>query len=287
MPIILQRIFFILVLCNIIAFSQVTVKEDSVFCYSINSFSKFYIILPDGYSKVQERYPVLYLLHGLTGNYTNWVKYSDIVRYAKEYQLIIVTPDGKNGWYTNSRTQQNAKYEEQIMNDLIPNVEKKYRTIQSKFSRAIAGLSMGAYGAIKFGLKYPDKFFFVGGMSPAIQFPKSLEDSAIIARRSKESTLNLQDIFGTVRNESWEEEDVFSLVDKSTSTSLPYFYLSIGSQDGILELVDLTHNFAAALRKKKIAFEMHETAGAHEWKFWDKEIEIILKRIAELSGKKK
>ncbi|MFA5832760.1 MAG: alpha/beta hydrolase family protein [Bacteroidota bacterium] len=268
-------------------FSQVTVVEDSLFSPSLNSFTKYYAILPDGYSKVQERYPVLYLLHGLTGNYTNWVKYSNIVRYAKEYQLIIVTPDGKNGWYTNSHTQQNAKYEDQIMNDLIPNVEKKYRTIQSKFSRAIAGLSMGAYGAIKFGLKYPDKFFFVGGMSPAIQFPKSLEDSAIIARRSKESTLNLQDIFGTVRNESWEEDDVFSLVDKSTSTSLPYFYLSIGSQDGILELVDLTHNFAAALRRKKIAFEMHETAGAHEWKFWDKEIEIILKRIAELSGKKK
>jgi len=268
-------------------FPQVTVVDDSLFSQSVNTTIKFYAILPDGYSKRSERYPVLYLLHGLTGNYTDWVRLSNIVRYAKEYRLIIITPEGKDGWYSNSISSQNSNYEGYIVNDVIPIIEKKYRILQSRFNRAIAGLSMGGYGAIKFGLKYPGKFFFVAGMSPAIQFPKGLEDSAIVARRSKESTINLRSIFGTTQNDTWNENDVFYLAEHADAKSLPYFYLTVGSQDGILELPDLTHNFASALRKKGAAFEMHETAGAHDWKFWDKEIEIVLQRILEISGKKR
>ncbi len=269
------------------AFSQGTVVEDSLFSPSLNAYSKFNVILPEGYSKGHERYPVLYLLHGLGGDYTNWVKLTDMVHYASQYRLIIVTPDARNGWYTNSPFVQNANYENLIVNDVIPGVEKKYRIIQTKFNRAIAGLSMGGYGAVKFGLKYPGKFFFVGGISPSIQFPGGLEDSAIVARWSRSSTTNLRELFGQTRTDSWNDNDIFFLTEKTTGKSLPYFYLSVGSQDGIMEIVGLTHDLAAALRKKGVEFEMHETAGGHDWKFWDKEIKLVLQRIAEMQGKKK
>ncbi len=266
---------------------QVKVVEDSLFSSSLNATTKFYAILPDGYAKSQERYPAVYLLHGFGGNYTNWVKLSEIVKYAKQYNYIIITPDAKNSWYANSPVMPNANFEDFIIKDVIPFVDNKYRTIQSKFHRSIAGLSMGGYGAAKLAVKYPGMFFFSGCLSPAIQFPAGMEDSSIVARRSKESNESVKQMFGFPRNEKWNENDVYSLLDKANIKSLPHFYLAVGSQDGIPEIIDHTHGFAAALRKKGVSFEMHETAGAHDWKFWDKEIEIVLQRIYELSRKKR
>ncbi len=268
-------------------YAQINVVEDSLFSQSLNTTTKFYAILPDGYSKTQERYTVVYLLHGFIGNYTNWVKLTDLVKYLKEYNYIVICPDAKNSWYSNSVVLQNANYEDFIIKEIIPFVDKKFRTKQSKFSRAIAGLSMGGYGAAKFGLKYSNLFFFAGCLSPAIQFPAGIEDSAIVARRSKESNKSVRDMFGETRNESWLANDVFELTEKVNTKTVPYFYLAVGSQDGISEIIDRTHSFAASLRKRGIAFEMHETAGAHDWKFWDKEIEIVLHRISEISGKKR
>ena len=267
--------------------SQVTVVEDSLFSQSLNGTTKFYTILPDGYSKTQERYTAVYLLHGYSGDYTNWVKQTDLVKYLKEYDYIVICPDGKNSWYTNSVVLTNTNFEDLVIKEIIPFVDKKYRTKQSKFSRAIAGLSMGGYGAAKFGLKYSGMFFFAGCLSSSISFPAGLEDSTIVARRSKELIQSVREAFGSTRSEKWNDNDIFSQTEKANAKSLPYFYLSVGSQDGMPDIIDLTHTFAAALRKKGVPFEMHETTGGHDWKFWDKEIEIVLRRISEISGKKR
>jgi S-formylglutathione hydrolase FrmB len=270
-----------------VASGQVTVVEDSLFTESLNAFSRYSIVLPDGYSKGHERYPVVYLLHGYGGDYTNWITLTNLVRYARNYKFILVTPDGKNSWYANAVSVKNANYEDFIVKDLIAHIDKKYRTVQSKFSRSITGLSMGGYGAVKLALKYPGKFFFAGGISPAIQAPFGLEDTAYVLRRSKGSIQSQNDAFGPVRSEQWNSNDVFRLAEKVTANSAPYIYLSVGSQDGLTEIIDLTHAFTATLRKQSIPFEMHETAGAHDWKFWDKEIEIVLQRIQEISSKKR
>lgn len=281
-----KYLFFISIFFQF-SLSQITVVEDSLFSQSLNTISKFYAVLPDGYSKTQERYVSVYLLHGFNGDYTNWVKQPNLIKYLKGYEYIVICPDAKNSWYSNSITLQNANYEDLIIKEIIPYVDKKYRTRQSKFSRAIAGLSMGGYGAAKLGLKYPGMFFFAGCISPSIQFPAGLEDSAIVARRSKETIKSVREMFGEKRNESWSANDIFELTEKINPNTAPYFYLSAGSQDGIPEVIEQTHIFAASLRKKSIAFEMHETTGAHDWKFWDSEIEVVLKRIFEISGKKR
>ncbi|MDD8018621.1 MAG: alpha/beta hydrolase family protein [Bacteroidota bacterium] len=284
-----QRILFILLSITLLFNTfraQVKVVEDSLFSPSIRATMKFYAVLPDGYEKNEDHYTTIYLLHGLNGNYKDWVTLTNLVHYASKHHFILITPDGDNSWYTNSMTKLNANYEGYVINDLIPFADSKYRTIRSKYGRAIAGLSMGGYGAAKFSLKYPSLFFFAGCLSPAIQFPYGLEDSAIVKRRTKESLEKLHDIFGSLRNENWQNEDVFKLVEKAESKTIPYFYLSVGSQDGIPEIINLTHKFAASLRKQGIPFEMHESAGSHDWKFWNKEIETVLNRIDEHIEKK-
>ena len=77
-------------------------------------------------------------------------------------------PEGNNSWYTDSAAVPTDKYESYIMQELIPNVDKRFRTISTREGRAIAGLSMGGYGALKFGVKYPQQFVFVGSMSGAL-----------------------------------------------------------------------------------------------------------------------
>ncbi|NUN69721.1 MAG: hypothetical protein HUU02_08425 [Bacteroidetes bacterium] len=265
--------------------AQVTVAEDSLVSASLNSISRYIVVLPDGYQKGQERYPVLYLLHGLGGSYRNWTEKTGLVKYAKDHRMIIVMPDAGDGWYSNSPLVPNARYEDHIMNDVIPNVEQKYRTIQTKFHRSIAGLSMGGYGAVKLALKYPARFFFAAGISPSMQFPTALLDSVIVARWSRSSIANLRSLFGDTRTSFWDENDVMLLASRANGAALPYIYLSAGAQDGILEIPGQAHDLAGILRARGAAFEMHELPGKHDWSFWDQEIRIVLQRISALNGK--
>ena len=104
-------------------------------------------------SQKETRYPVIYLLHGLTGHYNNWAEKTKLEQYAANYNYIIVMPEGDNGWYTDSATVPNDKYESYIIKELIPEIDKKYRTKADRQNRAIAGLSMGGYGSIKIRFK--------------------------------------------------------------------------------------------------------------------------------------
>lgn len=267
--------------------AQVTVVEDSIRSAAIDTTSRFLVVLPDGYGKSQERYPVLYLLHGLWGDYTNWVKKTAVVKYAREHRIIIVTPDGGNNWYANSPLLPNMRYEDLIINELIPAVDARYRTIQNRFNRAIAGLSMGGHGAVKLALKYPDKFFFAAGISPSIQFPYALEDSVISKRWSAAVIKNLREIYGPAPAPFWKENDVFSVAEKASAKNAPFIYLAVGAQDGLVEIPPLTHDLAALLRKKGIPFEMHETEGNHDWKFWDAEVRTVLQKVSEMAGRRR
>ena len=89
------------------------------------------LLLPKNYNEAAQketRYPVIYLLHGLTGHYNNWAEQYKTEQYAANYNFIIVMPEGNNGWYTDSATVSNDKYESYIIKELIPEIDKKYRT---------------------------------------------------------------------------------------------------------------------------------------------------------------
>ena len=135
------------------------------------------VILPRDYqTSPRSRYPVLYLLHGFSGHYSDWVTRTNLADYAADYRMIVVTPEGNDGWYTDSAGRATDKYESYILQELIPDVDRRFRTIQTRYARGIAGLSMGGYGALKFGLKYPDHFAFAGSLSGAVETASWTED---------------------------------------------------------------------------------------------------------------
>ncbi len=108
------------------------------------------VILPQTNDDFEGPFPVLYLLHGSGGNYTDWVSNTAAVQlYADTYKIMVVCPDGgKTSWYIDSPVDSNVAYETYMTKELILAVDKRYNTISNKKGRGIAGLSMGGHGAL-------------------------------------------------------------------------------------------------------------------------------------------
>lgn len=259
--------------------------EDKVQTLSLNSklMSRemlYRVILPDGYSALKQRtpngYPVVYLLHGLTGHFNNWTDKTKIVEYSKAYGFIIVTPEGGNGWYTDSVSVPNDKYESYIIRELVPEIDKKFRTIPDRKSRAIAGLSMGGYGALKFGIKYPEMFSLVGSFSGALGVATFTEND-----RNADFMKTLNAIYGAAGSETRKANDLFGLVralKPEKTKSLPFLYIDCGIEDFLFQN---NRDFIALLLEKKVPHEFRQLPGAHNWTYWDSQV----KEFMELSQK--
>ena len=242
----------------------------------VNATLPYNVILPADYDTAKTtRYPVLYLLHGLTGHYNDWVTRTNVADYAAEYRMIVITPEGNDGWYTDSVAITTDKYESYILNELIPDVQQRYRTIEARYGRSIAGLSMGGYGAIKFGLKSPATFAFAGSMSGAFGVTRLTE---------KEIGKDWQDslkLFGAVGSETRVNNDLFEIIKKLPSArvfALPYFYFDCGTEDAAF-IFTSNREIASLMFDKKIPHEFRELPGDHSWAYWDQQVQQVL-RIA-------
>jgi S-formylglutathione hydrolase FrmB len=246
------------------------------------------VVLPPGYEerrvKEQSRYPVLYLLHGLTGHYSNWIEKTRLKEYAAAYRIIIVTPEGNDGWYTDSATVPADKYETYILEELIPDVESRYRALNKREYRAIAGLSMGGYGALKFGVKHPDKFIFAASMSGAVDVATRMEDYLKV--KWEALTVSVRQTYGAPDGTTRADNDLFKLVrgfPAERFASLPFLYLDCGTEDG---LVAPNRELAAILLERKIPHEFRQLPGKHNWIYWDQQVQDVLKLAAQKMSSK-
>lgn len=233
------------------------------------------VVLPINYNNSNEKtfYPVVYLLHGLTGHFDNWTDKTKLADYAAKYNFIIVTPEGNNGWYTDSASVPNDKYESYIIQELIPEVDKNYRTLKDKKHRVIAGLSMGGYGSIKFGLKYPELFSLVGSFSGALGAGTWTQKEVGTKGAIAESLLG---VFGIENSQTRQTNDIFKLVRDlpvEKYKTLPFIYVDCGTEDFLYQN---NRSFADLLVEKKIPHEYRELPGKHDWNFWDSQVQEFL-----------
>jgi S-formylglutathione hydrolase FrmB len=248
----------------------------------VNAALSYRVVVPAHYTspaQAKQRYPVLYLLHGYGGHYDNWVSKTRLREYASLYQFIIVTPEGNNGWYTDSATAPTAKYESYILQELIPDVQRRYRTLETREGRAIAGLSMGGYGALKFGVKHPEMFAFAaslsGALDAAVWTENDLREFGTALPRS------IMETFGPAGSPTRAANDLMKLVRDVPAdrlTSLPYLYLDCGTEDGLLSF---SRKLADLLRERKIPHEYRELPGAHNWEYWDAQVREVLRVAAQ------
>ena len=237
----------------------------------------FNVILPAGYEESARRYPVLLLLHGLWGHYDDWANNTNIIEYAGKYPLIIVMPEGGNGWYTNG-VAPNAKWEDYIMKEVMPYVEAHYRTLQSRRMWAVAGLSMGGYGAIKLGLKYHSLFSIAASMSGALEIPE-IPDSELGDPKDV-PFISIHEAFGPENSEARKANALPTLLE-AAGADAPFIYLDCGTDDATPGLYAANLQFRELLQQKKIPHEYRERPGIHNWDEWDHQIQGVLRLIAE------
>lgn len=234
------------------------------------------VILPKNYAANKtEKFPVLYLLHGLTGHFDNWTDKSKLREYAANYNYIIVTPEGNDGWYTDSATLPNDKYESYIVQELIPEIDAKFRTLTDREHRMIAGLSMGGYGSLKFGLKYPEKFVLVGSFSGALG--AASWSVKTLGNNWKALTDSIASVYGEDDSQTRKDNDIYKIVREISPErvkALPFLYVDCGTEDF---LIQQNRDFTALLAEKKIPHEYRELPGKHDWIFWDAQVQEFLR----------
>jgi putative tributyrin esterase len=262
---------------------------------SVGRKMKYNIVLPRRYDESTDRYPVLYLLHGMSGNYRGWAGLG-VPRYARPYDLIVVIPDAGNSWYVNwakSEEGQKNQWEDFIIKDLIGHVDETYRTIARREGRAINGLSMGGYGGLMLGLRHPDMFCSIGSHSGALDIARGaarrLKDGGPPRRPNRQpSETPNPDIgvdgfssqaertpkgtmFETV--EQCEAYDPFHLVVSVPHDKLPHIYLDCGTED---RLISGSQEFAKLLMENKIPFTYAQSAGQHNAQYWRREVAVSM-----------
>jgi len=279
-----RRLLVTLLVCALFAINASAQRRQSVQTVQFQSALigktlPYNVILPRDYAtSLTTRYPVLYLLHGLFGHYSDWITRTNVADYAAHYRMIVVMPEGNDAWYTDSATVPSDKYESYILKELIPDVQRRYRTIETRYGRGIAGLSMGGYGALKFGLKSPDTFVFAGSLSGALAAPAATEDDLKIVPAIRNSLLS---VYGPAGSETRKANDIYQIargLSPERIAGLPYFYLDCGTED---LLISFNQQFAALLREKKISHEYRELPGDHNWAYWDQQVREILRIAAQ------
>ena len=248
-----------------------TVESNSFFSSALAREMPYEVVLPAGYSGSQERYPVLYLLHGWQGDETNFVSLTHLVADASIYRLIVVTPRAGNSWYVNSATRAKDRYADYVFHDLIAEVDARYRTIASPHGRAVAGISMGGYGAMLFSLRHPEAFAFAASISGAFAGPSRIES---VLPELKPST---DEAFGAVGSITRRQNDLDTLIGVADHTQQPYFFLECGTSDPLLSS---NRRVAKELSSRGFAYEYHDIPGAHTWSFWDEALPAMLKTLS-------
>ncbi|MBV9216540.1 MAG: esterase family protein [Acidobacteria bacterium] len=252
----------------------VSVQNVQLTSALMNKNIPYRVVLPAGYKADDaKRFPVVYLLHGLTGHFNDWTDRGAVAQLAEKHDFIFVMPEGEDGWYTDSQLIPNSKFESYIVRELIPEIDRRFRTLSDRNHRVLAGLSMGGYGAIKFGLKFPEMFALVGSFSGALGTAAWTEHSGANQLIGK----SIDMVFGPPSSAARAANDVFKLTrelppDKQRIT--PYIYLSCGTEDRIMLPVNTQYD--ALLSERNLPHEFHTSKGGHDWDFWSQQLVLFL-----------
>jgi len=287
-----KKALFILLtnLCYNFAFSQLigkVIETQIVKSKILNKDVSYAVYLPPDYGISERTYPVVYLLHGLSGNHTQWLQWGEINRYVDKAisdgtipPMIIIMPNANRGWYMNSFDGK-VKYEDFFKNEFIPSIEKSYRIKSEKTYRGIAGLSMGGYGTLMYSLKYPELFAAAALLSPGIY-----EDDEIIEMTDDDWKRVYGQVFDTTLkgkdrlNKAWYDNSTLQLVKAKQIDDLAKvrYWIDCGDDDFLTRGNCLLH---LALTKKKVPHEFRIRDGAHTWTYWRTGITDALKFIGD------
>ena len=228
---------------------------------------------PQAENAEQKPLKTLYLLHGIFGNYTDWVNGTRIQAWAEANDLAVIMPSGENRFYLDDE-KSSELYGEFIGKELVEFTRKLFPLSDKREDTFIAGLSMGGYGAIRNGLKYAENFGCVIGLSAALVHDtwKDADNSAPIFTFRRNY---YEAIFGEYDKVKGSDKDPKALLLKlkEEGRPVPKMYLCCGTEDG---LVTANRDFRDFLNENGVDLTYVEGPGKHDWVFWDTYIKKVL-----------
>ena len=254
------------------------IVTDSLYSNVLKASVKFNVYLPDGFEESGKTYPVVYLLHGLGGNYTDWAKKASAKAIADELigtgeavEMIIVMPnaggaDRHNVWngYFNMP---GWNYEDFFFQEFVPAVESKYRGIGDKGHRAVMGLSMGGGGSTVYCQRHPDMFSSCYAMSAWLDY------EAGQVKESDQAKDKLYYVCQSVREHS--ALDFMDNADEATLEKLRTvkWFIDCGDDDF---LVALSFQLHMKMKAAKVKSEFRVRNGVHNWEYWHGSLRLAL-----------
>lgn len=228
---------------------------------------------PQAENAEQKPLKTLYLLHGIFGNYTDWVNGTRIQAWAEANDLAVIMPSGENRFYLDDE-KSGELYGEFIGKELVEFTRKLFPLSDKREDTFIAGLSMGGYGAIRNGLKYAENFGCVIGLSAALVHDtwKDADNSAPIFTFRRNY---YEAVFGEYDKVKGSDKDPKALLLKlkEEGRPVPKMYLCCGTEDG---LVTANRDFRDFLNENGVDLTYVEGPGKHDWVFWDTYIKKVL-----------
>ncbi len=240
-------------------FSQV--DTVSVMSMAMGRTIKNVVVMPESYGNVRfllMHYPVVYLLHGASGCYSDWSRKADLEALATEYGVIIVCPDGQDSWYFDSPIDPTMQFETYVSKELVQYIDIHYRTFANRYMRAITGLSMGGHGALFLAWRHPDVFWSCGSMSGNMDITQFTDRWHIRARLGDYES----------NQQRWHDHAVCNLVDQLKACPLQPAQ-NIIIDDGLNDIF-IKNNIALheQLVEKGIEHEFTVRPGRHSWDYW-------------------
>ncbi|WP_295118257.1 alpha/beta hydrolase family protein [uncultured Chitinophaga sp.] len=267
----MNRLLYLTLLLIIPAFSfAARVDTITIPSTAMRASFKCVVVTPDRYKKSKQRYPVIYLLHGYSGNHGDWIKKVPVIKIlADRDSVIFVCPDGGFGsWYLDSPIDSTMRYETFVGREIPAYIDAHYRSIPDRAHRAIAGLSMGGHGALFLAIRHQDIFGAAGSMSGGVDirpFPKNWE----LAKRLGDSATHAA---------NWDKYTVVNVASQLKDGDLKLI-IDCGVKDFFIHV---NRNLHAVLLKNGITHDYTERPGAHNWDYWSNAIvyqETFFKRF--------
>ena len=213
-------------------------------------------------------FKTLYLLHGMFGNYTDWITNTRVQRWAEERNLAVVMPSGDNMYYVNSLLAFND-YGAFVGEELPQIMRAMFPLSSSREDTFIAGLSMGGFGAVRNGFAYANTFSRIAALSSALtvldpKVPPIAGDKAVFGDldAAAQTNKNYQVAYAQLRERVAAGE-----------SKMPSVYLACGTEDGFLPS---TRAFRDQLLADGVDVTYDEQPGGHEWDFWDSQIKKVI-----------
>ncbi|QCX34291.1 acetylesterase [Caloramator sp. E03] len=231
------------------------------------------LLFPGMPERDDKPYKTLYLLHGIFGNYTDWVSGTNIQRWAQENDLAVVMPSGDNMFYVDN-PKISSYYGEFIGKELVEITRKMFPLSKRREDTYIAGLSMGGYGAIRNGLKYHDTFGYIAGLSSALiidDIEKRTDDVQFFF----ESRSFAEGCFGDLTKVKNSDMNPKWLIKKlvEEKVDIPKIYMACGKDDFLFKA---NQEFKDYLDELGVEVTFEVGPGGHEWDFWNRYIYKVL-----------